>query len=229
MASDPGGGDYRPSEQGRPEPTFADVMNGFSFDTGRTAKRRRWGRRRDDEQDQQEQQYPREDQYPRDQRPPGPPPADMDDTIPPPGSWPPGPPSAPGAYGRPIAREPEYEPPPVEVESSSASVRPYAWTRGRTRSGYELQLETLVSTSLRGRDELGVLAFEHRSVAELCAQVHSVAEVAALLSVPLGVAKVLVGDMAGMGLVVVHQSGSSNGDAPDLALMERVLSGLRRL
>ena len=116
-----------------------------------------------------------------------------------------------------------------DIELSSAAVRPYAWTRGRTRSGLELQIETLVSTSSRGRDQLALLQFEHRSVAELCERAHSVAEVAALLSVPLGVAKVLLGDMAGLGLVVVHRSSGSNGDIPDLALMERVLSGLRRL
>jgi hypothetical protein len=92
-----------------------------------------------------------------------------------------------------------------------------------------LEIETLVSTSGRGREQFGVLQFEHRSVAELCDQARSVAEVAALLGVPLGVAKVLVGDMAGLGLVVVHQTVSGNGDVPDLALMERVLSGLRRL
>src|ERR1700754_4491423 len=28
------------------EPTFADVMNGFSFDSGRSPRRRKWGRRR---------------------------------------------------------------------------------------------------------------------------------------------------------------------------------------
>jgi hypothetical protein len=56
-----------------------------------------------------------------------------------------------------------------------------------------------------------------------------VAEVAALLSVPLGVARVLLGDMAGLGVVTVHQNASSAGNTPDLALMERVLSGLRRL
>ena len=55
------------------------------------------------------------------------------------------------------------------------------------------------------------------------------AEVAALMSLPLGVARVLLSDMAGLGIVTVHQTASSAGNAPDLALMERVLSGLRRL
>ena len=47
--------------------------------------------------------------------------------------------------------------------------------------------------------------------------------------VPLGVARVLIADMAGMGLVTVHGGASKDNEAPDLALLERVLSGLRRL
>ncbi|MDT7712081.1 MAG: hypothetical protein QOG46_770 [Pseudonocardiales bacterium] len=70
---------------------------------------------------------------------------------------------------------------------------------------------------------------EHRSVAELCSAPRSVAEVAALLSLPLGVARVLLADMAEIGLVVVHPNAYSAADTPDMALMERVLSGLRRL
>jgi hypothetical protein len=187
-------------EHGRrpPEPTFADVMNGFSFDSGRSSRPRRWGRRRNEEPEVE--QAPEPEQQVRQQ------------------SW---------EQEQPQVEEPDpYQ--PAEGGGSSV-VRPYTWTRGRTRSGFALEIETLVSTSTRGREQFGVLQFEHRSVAELCDQARSVAEVAALLGVPLGVAKVLVGDMAGLGLVVVHQTVSSNGDVPDLALMERVLSGLRRL
>jgi hypothetical protein len=45
----------------------------------------------------------------------------------------------------------------------------------------------------------------------------------------LGVAKVLAGDMAAGGLLAVHRTASANGESPDLKLMERILSGLRRL
>jgi hypothetical protein len=55
-----------------------------------------------------------------------------------------------------------------------------------------------------------------------------VAEIAALLSIPLGVARVLVGDLADEGLVRVHQPANQQ-DQPDLALLEKVLSGLRKL
>ena len=45
---------------------------------------------------------------------------------------------------------------------------------------------------------------EQRAICLLCRDPHSVAEVAAALDVPLGVARVLIDDMAHQGLVVVH-------------------------
>lgn len=109
-------------------------------------------------------------------------------------------------------------------EPVAAIVRPYAWTRGRTRSSIELQVETLVSAV--GSPGAGG-PLEHRAIAELCQTPHSVAEVAASLGVPLGVAKVLVSDMAEAGQLTVHRAGG--GTQAHYVLMERVLSGLRRL
>jgi hypothetical protein len=117
---------------------------------------------------------------------------------------------------------------PQEVETAATYIRPYAWTGGRTRSNHRLELETLVSTSdvcHPGR----LQRLEHHSIADLCRHPRSVAEIGALLSVPLGVAKVLLGDMADLGLITVHQTVSENGSTSHLLLMERVLSGLRRL
>ncbi|CAM3295084.1 DUF742 domain-containing protein [Kibdelosporangium persicum] len=118
------------------------------------------------------------------------------------------------------AVEPDY---PVE---QAASVRAYAWTGGRTRSNHRLEIETLVSTSARALDRMWELKGEHQEVAELCRQSRSVAEVGAMLNLPLGVVKVLLGDMAGLGLVVVHESTSTS---PDMELLERVLRGLTNL
>jgi hypothetical protein len=196
-----------------PEPTFADVMNGFSFDAGRSSRRRRWGRKRGADVE----------------APDG---AVADTSA-----------SAAMALSQPapVQQAPVGQPPtapidlrgvPVEqggVEAGASAVRPYAWTRGRTKSGLDLAIEALVSTSQRAKDQMGLLQMEHRAVAELCEQTRSVAEVAALLSIPLGVARVVLGDMVGLNLVTVHQTASSAGNEPDLALMERVLSGLRRL
>ncbi|HZS21412.1 MAG TPA: DUF742 domain-containing protein [Pseudonocardiaceae bacterium] len=108
-------------------------------------------------------------------------------------------------------------------------VRPYSWTQGRTRPVQDLALETLVSTSDKGRDLTSICSAEHAAIAQLCTEIRSVAEVAALLSLPLGVARVLLADMIDTGLVHVHRNPMNWGDAPDLALLERVLDGLYRL
>jgi hypothetical protein len=112
---------------------------------------------------------------------------------------------------------------------AGSMVRPYTKTGGRTRSDYDLAIEALVSTSERGRSPDAAVRPEHRSICGLCLDTRSVAEVAAHLRLPLGVARVLIGDMAGMGLVLIHQSGMVVGDRPSIEFMERVLSGLRRL
>jgi hypothetical protein len=93
----------------------------------------------------------------------------------------------------------------------------------------DLAIETLVSTSDEGRDMTSICSAEHAAIAQLCTEMRSVAEVAALLSLPLGVARVLLADMIDAGLVHVHRNPMGWGDAPDLALLERVLDGLYRL
>jgi hypothetical protein len=108
-------------------------------------------------------------------------------------------------------------------------VRPYSWTQGRTRPVQDLAVETLVSTSDEGRDLTSICSAEHAAIAQLCTDMRSVAEVAALLSLPLGVARVLLADMIDTGLVHVHRNPTGWGDSPDLALLERVLDGLYRL
>jgi hypothetical protein len=121
------------------------------------------------------------------------------------------------------------EPPPRDEEEpvagGSAIVRPYVFTRGRTRAAFELSVETLVSAVPQGGPP--GLTGVHRALLGLCREPRSVAELSARLGVPLGVARVLVGDLAATGAVAVHRVAGTDG--PDLALMQRVLSGLRRL
>lgn len=112
---------------------------------------------------------------------------------------------------------------------SGSLVRPYTRTGGRTRPDYDLAIEALVSTSERGLERDAAVLPEHRSICGLCTDTRSVAEVAAHLRLPLGVARVLIGDMASMGLVLIHQGGLITGDKPSIDFLERVLSGLRRL
>ena len=114
------------------------------------------------------------------------------------------------------------------VDTSASIVRPYAWTGGRTKSDFHLEIETLVTVSDRAAS--ASLRPEHHEVLDLCHQPRSVAEIAALRGLPLGVARVLLGDMAGRGMLDVHLTASSGGsDRPDMGLLERVLVGLRNL
>ncbi|MFI9009405.1 DUF742 domain-containing protein [Actinosynnema sp. NPDC053489] len=124
---------------------------------------------------------------------------------------------------------PTPEPEPVPEEFSGPLVRPYAWTGGRTAPDYDLRLETLISLEEDGiavamRDTTA----EQRSIVEMCARPRSVAEVSALLAVPLGVVRVLLGDLIAMGVVAAHDNAAAPG-GPDFTLLERVLVGLRNL
>lgn len=116
-------------------------------------------------------------------------------------------------------------------EENASVVRAYAWTGGRTSSEYRLEIETLVSTSDHVREVARPLKDEYQSVAKLCGEPKSVAEVGAMLALPLGVVRVLLGDMARHGLIVIHHNSTAanNDQVPDLDLFQRVLDGLRRL
>lgn len=106
-------------------------------------------------------------------------------------------------------------------------VRPYTRTGGRTRS--DLALEALVSTTDHGRAAGGSTTQEYRRICSLCVETRSVAEVAALLSIPLGVGKILVEDLASEGMVFIHQPGLVTADRSSMEFLERVLSGIRAL
>src|SRR5215216_7332641 len=107
-------------------------------------------------------------------------------------------------------------------------VRPYAMTGGRTRPTHDdLEIETLVSTTST-REQTPKLTVEQRAIAALCHDLLSIAEVSAQLHLPLGVIRVLVGDMADEHLVIVYRPAHA-GDRPDLALLERVLDGLHTI
>ena len=106
-------------------------------------------------------------------------------------------------------------------------VRPYYMTGGRTRTAHEdLELETLVSTTALGATSPRVNGVERRAIVSLCRDLLSIAEVSARLDLPLGVARVLIGDMADQGFLILHRP-TTVGDRPDLALLQRVLYGLQ--
>ncbi|MEU8352049.1 MULTISPECIES: DUF742 domain-containing protein [unclassified Streptomyces] len=117
-----------------------------------------------------------------------------------------------------------------------ARVRPYSLTGGRTRFGHVLLVETFVA-ALDGPDDRPEITAgnwadrvmpEMRAIVELCRRMRSVAEISAMLSIPLGVVRVLLSDLADQGKIRVYGTGHDTG-RPDRVLLERVLSGLRRL
>ncbi|MBT2524677.1 DUF742 domain-containing protein [Streptomyces flavidovirens] len=117
-----------------------------------------------------------------------------------------------------------------------ARVRPYSLTGGRTRFTHVLLVETFVAAieAPEERRELtnGGLQTrvmpELRAIVELCRRMRTVAEISALLKMPLGVVRVLLSDLADQGKIRVYGTGHAPGQ-PNRALLERVLSGLRRL
>ncbi|MFC9121151.1 DUF742 domain-containing protein [Streptomyces sp. NPDC057067] len=134
---------------------------------------------------------------------------------------------APPSRIQPVQRQ---APQPAKPAAHNPLVRPYAMTGGRTRPRYQLAIEALVSTTADPARLQGQLP-EHQRICRLCIEIKSVAEVSALLSIPLGVARILVADLAEAGLVAIHQPGGDEaaGGQPDVTLLERVLSGLRKL
>jgi hypothetical protein len=108
-------------------------------------------------------------------------------------------------------------------------VRPYVLTRGRTQGKRRLAIEALVSTRADGGWNVARLSGEFRSVRSFCRRPRSVAEVAATLSVPLGVVRVLLDDMAEQGLVTIHETKTNSDGRPAMGLLERVLHGLHQL
>ena len=103
----------------------------------------------------------------------------------------------------------------------------YAVTGGRTRStAVELPMESLVSAIQRA--PWPGLQAEYRSILEMAEQPVSLVEIGAALQIPVGVARVLVSDLAGAGYVAVHEPEQTGDDRrPRAAVLERLLEGLR--
>ncbi|ANZ16088.1 DUF742 domain-containing protein [Streptomyces noursei] len=211
MATPPSGYPYGSGQQSGPQ--GETHQNRFNFPSAPSRRPQR-------PQPPQPQQRPAQQQSPYGSRPYGPPP------------------SEPSPYDQPQApRIQPVQPPRPRPEPTAPTggannplVRPYAMTGGRTRPRYQLAIEALVSTTADPAKLQGQLP-EHQRICHLCREIKSVAEISALLSIPLGVARILVADLAEAGLVAIHQPGGDEtaGGQPDVTLLERVLSGLRKL
>lgn len=108
-------------------------------------------------------------------------------------------------------------------------VRPYVLTHGRTRAaGVEVPLDAAVLAVVAPRELAPSTTPEARTIVALCQEPIPLAEVAARLDVPLGVARVLVGDLTESGMVTVGPSRPVDAHT-DVRLLERLLDGIRSL
>jgi hypothetical protein len=120
----------------------------------------------------------------------------------------------------------------------AATVRPYAVTGGRVRSATsDLPLEALVEVMPGAVNSYG-LPPEKRSILQHAAHTYvSIAELSALLRMPLGVTKVLVADLQEDNYITVHTSTplnvhtghGSNNSGLSLSVLESVLNGISTL
>ena len=109
-------------------------------------------------------------------------------------------------------------------------MRPYAVTRGRTEPVQNIAIEAVFTTTHRGRQEGAFAGRDKHTIAVMCdGRPQSLAEVAAMMRMPLGVTRVLVSDMAVDGLLAIHGPAEEDDDEDRLDMLERVLGGLRRL
>ncbi|MEV0220796.1 DUF742 domain-containing protein [Streptomyces sp. NPDC050704] len=113
-------------------------------------------------------------------------------------------------------------------------VRPYAMTGGRTKSGpsgVRFDLIALVSLDT-GAPDVGddtSLGPEHRALIELCRlETQSVAELGADADLPVGVVRVLLGDLLERGCVTVSRP-VPPAQLPDERILREVIEGLRAL
>jgi hypothetical protein len=104
-------------------------------------------------------------------------------------------------------------------------LRPFMLTGGRTRPRLDgLRVETLVQAVPGAL--AAPLEFEQRYIVELCRDPVSVAEIAAAVNVPLGVARVLIADLLAGDLVrcLDEEDGELS-----IRLLERILAGIRAM
>jgi hypothetical protein len=114
---------------------------------------------------------------------------------------------------------------------SAATAAPTRSPVGAPARPDDLEPETLVQTVTGIEEQLAPLGREQRSIAALCREVMSVAEISGRLDVLLGVTRVIVGDMALQGVVLLYRPQASVADADLLPveLLERVLDGLKNI
>ncbi|MGH4013952.1 MAG: DUF742 domain-containing protein [Pseudonocardiaceae bacterium] len=112
-------------------------------------------------------------------------------------------------------------------EAAGPLVRPYAVARGRTRpTRHELEMITLVVAVTAELE--GGMDPEYAHIVRICQVPLSIAEVSAILDLPLVVIKVLLSDLIDRGHVI-FRSPPRTSDFPTTELLQAVLDGIRKL
>ena len=106
-------------------------------------------------------------------------------------------------------------------------VRPYAVTKGRTQSGTVFGLIDVVVATGRRPSEYFRPGPEHRRILGLCQRPVPVADVTSAVDLPLGVVRVLLGDLADEGMLRTVTASRMPGQ--DHRLLKMVLDGLESL
>jgi hypothetical protein len=102
-------------------------------------------------------------------------------------------------------------------------------TRGRTSSSLGVFALHAPVLALIAPEQLGRNATpEDRRIIELCQTPMSVAELSARLTAPVGVVRVLVGDLVLARMVHVRQT-EDGAEHRDVRLLERLLEGIRAI
>ena len=118
--------------------------------------------------------------------------------------------------------------PPLEPDDEAYRprlIRSYTLTAGRTASKIDLAMEATLR--LQAGAEAPVLSPSAAQVLEVCDR-RSVAEVSALTKMPIGVARVLLGDLIEQGLIRIQATITEKTSTDErLELIERTLRGLR--
>ncbi|MBF8193382.1 DUF742 domain-containing protein [Nonomuraea sp. K274] len=111
-------------------------------------------------------------------------------------------------------------------EEAGPVVRPYALIRGRTRSSGDAF--DLVATVRTIGDPPGDLGPEQHRILRAARNPISVADLAVEIDLPVGVVRVLLGDLRDHGLISVT-SASAEGSRANERILKEVINGLRAL
>ncbi|GAA2433070.1 DUF742 domain-containing protein [Actinomadura vinacea] len=115
-------------------------------------------------------------------------------------------------------------------EAAGPIVRPYAMTRGRTvPTGEPLDIVAIIVATGRAHADPTRLSREQRRMLAVCRRPHTIADLASELELPLGVIRVLAGDLLEQGLLGVQQWEPPTAQVVDQNLLRRVLDELRAL